>query len=119
MGLMPEKFLVCVTWPYANSLLHLGHISGLYRATATTNHARVFHEIFLSLLKKGHIYKDTMPQPYCPTCKRSLPDRYVEGICPFCGYESARGDQCDRCGKPLNPTDPGHRMGSVGASGGL
>ena len=39
---------------------------------------------------------------YCDHCQRFLADRYVEGTCPFCGYEDARGDQCDNCGKPLD-----------------
>lgn len=77
----------------------------LYTSTRTANHARIAQDIFLTLLQKGYIYRDTMPQPYCPHCRRHLPDRYVEGTCPLCGSTSARGDQCDRCGKPLNPTD--------------
>ena len=46
-----------------------------------------------------------MSQPYCPQCQRFLPDRYIEGICPLCGYDGARGDQCDNCGRPLNPAE--------------
>ncbi|GAG45007.1 unnamed protein product, partial [marine sediment metagenome] len=49
------------------------------------------------------IYKDKMLQAYCPKCQRSLPDRYLEGTCPYCGFTKARGDECDECGKPLNP----------------
>ena len=46
-----------------------------------------------------------MSQPFCPHCQRSLPDRYIEGTCPFCNSPGARGDQCDECGKPLNPIE--------------
>ncbi len=46
-----------------------------------------------------------MSQPYCPKCQRFLPDRYVEGTCPYCRFPGARGDQCDQCGKPLNPAE--------------
>ena len=46
-----------------------------------------------------------MESPYCPTDRRFLPDRYVEGTCPHCGYTSARGDQCDNCGRTLDPVD--------------
>jgi methionyl-tRNA synthetase len=46
-----------------------------------------------------------MSQPYCPQCERFLPDRYVEGTCPYCGYPAARGDQCDNCGRPLNASE--------------
>jgi len=60
---------------------------------------------FTTLKDKGYIYEGTMPLPYCDHCQRYLADRYVEGTCPFCGYEAARGDQCDRCGKPLGPLE--------------
>ncbi|MBI4287146.1 MAG: methionine--tRNA ligase [Chloroflexi bacterium] len=83
----------------------LGISFDLYTSTETENHRKVVHDIFLSLLKKGFIFKDSTPQPYCPQCRRFLPDRYVEGNCPLCGFTGARGDQCDRCGKPLNPVD--------------
>jgi methionyl-tRNA synthetase len=61
--------------------------------------------MFLTLQKNGYIYKLSMSQPYCPSCERFLPDRYVEGICPHCADTGARGDQCDECGKPLNAAD--------------
>ena len=77
----------------------------LFTTTSTDNHRQVVHDIFRTLLEKGHIYKDTMLLPYCPTCRRFLPDRYVEGTCPHCGYTSARGDQCDNCGRTLDPED--------------
>ncbi|MDD5186670.1 MAG: methionine--tRNA ligase [Methanoregula sp.] len=55
------------------------------------------------LIKNGHIYKQSVHQAYCTRCKRFLPDRYVEGICPHCGTP-ARGDECDQgCGKHLEP----------------
>jgi methionyl-tRNA synthetase len=76
-----------------------------FTTTDTANHATVTHDIFLSLLEKGYIYRGSMPQAYCPSCKRSLPDRYVEGTCPNCNYNGARGDQCDNCGRTLNPSD--------------
>lgn len=46
-------------------------------------------------------------QLYCDTCQRFLADRFVEGVCPTkdCNYDSARGDQCEKCGKLLNPTE--------------
>jgi methionyl-tRNA synthetase len=168
---MTEKIFIGVGWPYANGLLHLGHIAGanlpadifaryhrlkgndvlmvsgsdrhgtpitiraeqegktpagvadfyhekfleswrklgiswdLYTSTGTPNHAAVTHDMFLTLLKKGYIYKSSTSQPYCPSCARFLPDRYVEGTCPFCGDTGARGDQCDTCGKPLNAAE--------------
>ncbi|MDD1718596.1 MAG: methionine--tRNA ligase, partial [Methanoregulaceae archaeon] len=67
-----------------------------------TNHHRT-RTIMERLIKAGHIYPMVVRQSYCPNCKRFLPDRYVEGICPHCGV-SARGDECDQgCGKHLEP----------------
>lgn len=92
-----EEFLEC--WQ------KLGISFDLFTHTDTDNHREVTHDIFLNLLEKGYIFKDSMPQAYCPTCQRFLPDRYIEGKCPLCGFEGARGDQCDQCGHTLNPTD--------------
>jgi len=83
----------------------LGISFDLYTSTGTANHAAITHDIFLTLLNKGYIYKSSMSQPYCPNCQRFLPDRYVEGTCPYCGFQGARGDQCDQCGKPLNAAE--------------
>jgi methionyl-tRNA synthetase len=76
----------------------------LYTETTTENHAQRTQEFFLRLLERGFVFKDQMDSPYCPHDRRFLPDRYVEGTCPYCGYESARGDQCDNCGRTLDPT---------------
>ncbi len=83
----------------------LGISFDLFTSTETANHARVAQDIFLTLLKRDYIYKATVSQPYCPHCQRFLPDRYVEGTCPHCGYTGARGDQCEQCGQPLNPIE--------------
>ncbi len=80
----------------------LGISFDLFTTTGTPNHAQVTHDIFLTLLDKGYIYKDKMLQAYCPKCRRFLPDRYLEGTCPYCDFDKARGDECDECGKPLN-----------------
>jgi methionyl-tRNA synthetase len=74
----------------------------LFTNTSTANHAQVAQDVFLKLLEKGYIYKDTVSQAYCEKCQRFLPDRYVEGTCPYCKSPNARGDQCEACGKPLN-----------------
>jgi len=69
-----------------------------------TNHRRT-EEIVTKLIENGYVYKKSVKQAFCTTCARFLPDRYVEGICPFCG-ELARGDECDMgCGKHLEPGD--------------
>lgn len=86
----------------SRALEQLGMSYDLYTHTHTKNHEEVTRDIFLKLLEKGHLEKKSTPQFYCDSCRRFLPDRYVEGRCPFCGYERARGDQCDSCGKDLN-----------------
>lgn len=83
----------------------LGISWDLYTTTGTDNHARVAQEMFLRLLEKGYLYKQSVSQAYCEKCSRFLPDRYVEGICPLCHTGGARGDQCDHCGKPLNTSE--------------
>ncbi|MDD5339527.1 MAG: methionine--tRNA ligase [Dehalococcoidales bacterium] len=77
----------------------------LYTTTGTQNHAEVTQDMFRTLKEHGYIYKDKTTQPYCPKCERFLPDRYVEGTCPHCGDEGARGDECEQCGKPLNAAE--------------
>ena len=64
-----------------------------------------FADGFRSLHAAGCIGERTTEQYYDPTAGRFLPDRYVEGTCPACGYTDARGDQCDNCGRTLDPTD--------------
>ena len=79
----------------------------LFTSTRTQNHEKVVQDIFLDLLHKGFIYSKDMLLPYCSDCERFLADRYVEGTCPDkeCNSKDARGDQCDDCGKTLDPKD--------------
>ena len=79
----------------------------LYTTTGTDNHARVTQDMFLRQLENGHIDKRTADQFYDLQADRFLPDRYIEGTCPYCGYGEARGDQCDNCGRTLDATDLG------------
>jgi methionyl-tRNA synthetase len=167
---MTEDILVAVAWPYANSLIHVGNITGsylpadifaryqrlagnhvimvsgtdahgtpvtvradsegttplqvynkyhsgfielfqklglaydLFTSTHTENHFKVSQAIFLALHKNDFLYTERQQQWYAPTQKRFLPDRYVEGTCYICGYNNARGDQCDNCGNLLDAT---------------
>lgn len=75
----------------------------LFTTTHTENHFKVSQAIFLALKENGYLYTDKSMQWYSPSTKRFLPDRYVEGTCYICGYESARSDQCDNCGNELEP----------------
>ena len=90
---------------FVDSWQRLGISFDLYTTTGTENHLSTVQDIFLRLLEKGDIYKATMDLPYCTVEGRFLLDRYVEGTCPLCGCEDARGDQCDDCGKVLDPVD--------------
>ncbi|HET7846908.1 MAG TPA: methionine--tRNA ligase [Acidimicrobiia bacterium] len=77
----------------------------LFTTTMTDNHHAVTQDVFLTLLEKGYLVKGTSIQFYDPEAERFLPDRYVEGTCPHCGYTEARGDQCENCGRTLDATD--------------
>jgi len=90
---------------FLESWQKLGISFDLFTSTGTANHAEVSCDIFRVLLDKGYIYKSIVSQPFCPNCQRFLPDRYVEGTCPYCGASGTRGDQCDECGKPLNAAE--------------
>ncbi|MCS7317040.1 MAG: methionine--tRNA ligase [Candidatus Dojkabacteria bacterium] len=70
----------------------------IYTLTVTTNHARIVQNMFLQLLRNGYIYKSTMLQYYSSLDNKFLPDRYVEGKCPFCYAAKQRSDQCEICG---------------------
>jgi len=167
---MSKNILVAVAWPYANSDIHVGNITGsylpadiftryqrlagnrvimvsgsdahgtpvtvraeevgttplevyegfhqgflelfqklgltydLFTSTHTENHFKVAQALFQALNKNGYLYTQRQKQWYAPTQKRFLPDRYVEGTCYVCGYDNARGDQCDSCGSLLEAT---------------
>ncbi|HET8626410.1 MAG TPA: methionine--tRNA ligase [Thermomicrobiales bacterium] len=81
----------------------LGIEFDLFTKTYTENHYAVTQDFFLRLLERGYLYRDTMTGSYSPAQQRFLPDRYVEGTCPVCGFARARGDQCDNCGTLLDP----------------
>lgn len=104
-GKTPQELVAGYHQIFLDSWHKLGISFDIFTTTGTANHARVTHDIFLTLLNKGLISKGSMPQAYCPKCQRFMPDRYVEGTCPLCGFFPARGDQCDNCGRPLNPGD--------------
>ncbi|HER45491.1 MAG TPA: methionine--tRNA ligase [Thermoplasmatales archaeon] len=87
---------------HTENMKQLGISFDLFTRTTTTNHEAVVQEIFLDLYQKNYIHRKSIDALYCPTCARFLPDRYVEGTCPYCQKEGARGDQCDNCGKLLD-----------------
>ena len=89
----------------ADDLLGLDMSYNLFTRTVTRNHYSVAQEIFTGLYQNGYIFPRTTQGAISPSTGRTLPDRYIEGTCPICGYDSARGDQCDNCGNQLDPVD--------------
>lgn len=78
------------------------HFDNFSRTTRQAHH-RLAQDFFLKIYEKGHIYQKEIEQFYCRKCNRFLPDRYVVGKCPRCGKDGARGDQCESCGRWLEP----------------
>jgi methionyl-tRNA synthetase len=83
----------------------LGIAFDLFTTTMTDNHRDVTQDVFRRLHANGFIGTKVTAQMFDPVAERFLPDRYVEGTCPHCGYDGARGDQCDSCGRTLDPTE--------------
>ena len=104
-GVEPQEVLERYHAQFLDTWERLGISFDLFTSTHTENHQAVVQDFFLRLKEQGYIYPDTMLLAHCSGCDRFLPDRYVEGTCPHCGNERARGDQCDSCGHTLDPID--------------
>jgi methionyl-tRNA synthetase len=83
----------------------LGLSYDLFTRTTTLNHYTVAQQMFTTVHRNGYLVERTTRGAISPSTGRTLPDRYIEGTCPICGYDGARGDQCDNCGNQLDPTD--------------
>ncbi|MFZ5845866.1 MAG: methionine--tRNA ligase [Actinomycetota bacterium] len=86
-------------------LVALGLSYDLFTRTTTGNHYAVAQELFTTVHRNGYMVERTTKGAISPSTGRTLPDRYIEGTCPICKAEGARGDQCDNCGNQLDPTD--------------
>jgi len=104
-GVSPRDIFERYHHRFLDTFVNLGISYNLFTHTNTENHARVAQDIFSIALENGYIYKEIQQQFYSTKLNRFLPDRYIEGTCPKCGYESARGDQCDNCKNLLDPTE--------------
>ena len=104
-GITPQEVVERYHAMFLEAWQKLGITFDLFTHTNTDNHEEVVHRVFKSLLGKGYIYTGNMLLAYCAQCDRYLPDRYVEGTCPHCGNLRARGDQCDACGRTLDPQE--------------
>ncbi len=89
----------------AEDLQGLGLSYDLFTRTTTRNHYAVVQSLFTALHSNGYVVERSQLSAIDPSTGRGLPDRYVEGTCPICGFDGARGDQCDSCGNQLDPQD--------------
>jgi methionyl-tRNA synthetase len=104
-GVPPRDFVDRNNALIVEDLVRLGMSYDIFTRTTTANHYRVTQDLFLKLYEKGYLVKRTQMGAFDPATGRTLPDRYIEGKCPICGYLEARGDQCDNCGNQLDPID--------------
>ncbi|MGA5301480.1 methionine--tRNA ligase [Nucisporomicrobium flavum] len=102
-GVTPRELADRYNRVIVEDLHGLGLSYDLFTRTTTRNHYAVVQELFTGLHENGYIVAKTTLGAISPSTGRTLPDRYIEGTCPICAYESARGDQCDNCGNQLDP----------------
>ena len=76
-----------------------------YSRTSSPKHHQVAQEFFLTLMEKGGFEVKTEEQFFDEEAQQFLADRYIQGTCPSCGHDGAYGDQCEKCGKTLSPTE--------------
>jgi len=98
-GISPQEVINQYHEMFIDGCLQMGLTFDLYTHTETEKHWNMTQHMFASHLETGYIYTDIQRQLYDPEAERFLADRYVEGTCPFCEFDDARGDQCDNCGK--------------------
>jgi len=99
-GVSPQVIVDRYHKQHTESLKKLGIVFENFTRTSADFHKKIVQDVFVKLYEKGYVYPKKMEVFYCLTCKRFLPDRYVNGKCPQCGG-NARGDQCDSCGKTM------------------
>ncbi len=104
-GLTPKELTDRYNTIIGDDLYNLGLSYDLFTRTTTRNHYRVTQDLFKTLYDKGYVTRKEMLGAFSAATGRTLPDRYIEGTCPICGYHEARGDQCDNCGNQLDPID--------------
>lgn len=104
-GVTPRELADRYNRVIAEDLTALGLTYDLFTRTTTRNHYAVAQELFRTVHRNGYMIAETTRGAISPSTGRTLPDRYIEGTCPICGYDGARGDQCDNCGNQLDPVD--------------
>ncbi len=104
-GVSPREIADRFNRVIAEDLTGLGLAYDLFTRTTTPNHYAVAQELFTGDWRNGYMIEQTTRGAISPSTGRTLPDRYIEGTCPICGYAEARGDQCDNCGNQLDATE--------------
>ncbi|HSF26925.1 MAG TPA: methionine--tRNA ligase [Actinomycetes bacterium] len=104
-GVSPKELADRYNRVIVQDLHALGLSYDLFTRTTTRNHYAVAQEMFATLHRNGYMVERTTMGAISPSTGRTLPDRFIEGTCPICGYDGARGDQCDNCGNQLDPID--------------
>ncbi|MDO5496008.1 MAG: methionine--tRNA ligase [bacterium] len=104
-GVGPRELADANNEVIVGDLTKLGLSYDLFTRTTTTNHYEVVQNMFRVVRDNGYLVEQTTQAAVSPSTGRTLPDRYIEGTCPICGYTGARGDQCDNCGNQLDATD--------------
>lgn len=104
-GISPKE--IADKYHFANKLAYeqLGMSFDIYSRTSTDTHKKTAQDFFTVLYEKGLLFQKTDKQLYSDKEKRFLADRFVIGTCPVCGYEEARGDECENCGSSLSPLE--------------
>ncbi|ANC32681.1 methionine--tRNA ligase [Isoptericola dokdonensis] len=104
-GVTPQELADRYNRVIVEDLTSLGLSYDLFTRTTTRNHYAVVQEMFRTVHRNGYMVEKSTMGAISPSTGRTLPDRFIEGTCPICGYDGARGDQCDNCGNQLDPID--------------
>src|SRR5215468_5279089 len=104
-GVTPRQLADRINALILDDYVRLGMTYDCFTRTTTRNHYAIVQDMFRKLYDEGFLIEQTTLGAIAPGTGRTLPDRYIEGTCPICGYGEARGDQCDNCGNQLDPTD--------------
>ena len=104
-GVSPHEAATRYNQVIREDLRNLGLAYDIFTRTTTQNHHRVTRDLFRTLYEKGFVVEESQRVAFSQSTGNTLPDRYIEGTCPHCGYPDARGDQCDNCGRQLDPIE--------------
>jgi methionyl-tRNA synthetase len=104
-GISPQALADRYNRVIVDDLVALGLSYDLFTRTTTGNHYAVAQKLFKAVYDNGYMIAQRTRGAISPSTGRTLPDRYIEGTCPICGYTAARGDQCDSCGNQLDAID--------------